>query len=233
MERSVIAGASNYSLASQGDGAFQTAHAVAMRAFILCALLCGCTASPVAVLPQAPAETSIYLVPQGGHTGIAVRRADIPDPLWPEKRDFPHADYLEVGWGERDFYMAEAPGPWLWFKAAFFPNRSVLHLAGIRGDLAVFFPSSEIIELPLSRPALDGLLRYVDQAFARDDRAAAEPLGPGQYGDSRFYPGRETFHLLRTCNVWTAGALRAAGLPVRDAITLDGLMSQVRALRAR
>jgi hypothetical protein len=59
------------------------------------------------------------------------------------------------------------------------------------------------------------------------------PLAAGHYGDSRFYPGREPFHLLRTCNVWTAGALRAAGLSVRDAITLDGLMSQVRPLRAR
>ena len=64
-------------------------------------------------------------------------------------------------------------------------------------------------------------------------RAAAEALGPGHHGDSRFYPGRETFRLLRTCNVWTAGALRAPGFPVRNAITLDGLMSRVRALRAR
>jgi uncharacterized protein (TIGR02117 family) len=204
-----------------------------MRALLLGCLLCGCAATQVAVLPEAPAAASIFLVPQGGHTGIAVRRADIPAPLWPEKRDFPAADYLEVGWGERDFYMAQTAGPWLSFKAAFLPNRSVLHVAGVRGDLAAFFRQSEIVEISLSRPALDGLLRYVDQAFARDGRAAAEALGPGQYGDSRFYPGRETFHLLRTCNVWTAGALRAAGLPVRDAIMLDGLMSQVRALRAR
>ena len=204
-----------------------------MRALLLCCLLVGCANSPVAVLPQAPLETSIFLVPQGGHTGIAVRRADIPDPLWPEKRDFPHADYLEVGWGERDFYMAETPGPWLWFKAAFFPNRSVLHVAGIRGELAPSFPGSEILELRVSRPALEGLLRYVHDAFERDGTGAAAPLARGLYGDSRFYPGRETFHLLRTCNVWTAGALRAAGLPVRNAITLDGLMRQVRALRAR
>jgi len=129
--------------------------------------------------------------------------------------------------------MTESAGPWLSFKAAFFPNRSVAHVAGVRGELAAFFPQSEIVEIRLSRPALDGLLRYVDQAFARDGRAAAEALGPGHYGNSRFYPGRETFHLLRTCNVETARALRAAGLPVRNAITLDGFMSQVRPLRAR
>jgi len=80
----------------------------------------------------------------------------------PEKRDFPAADYLEVGWGERDFDMAETAGLWLLFMAAFLPNRSVLHVAGVRGELAGFFPQSEIVEIRLSRPALDGPLRYVD-----------------------------------------------------------------------
>ena len=222
-----MVGALNYSVALQGDRAFQTAHARTMRALLLCCLLIGCANSPVADPPQAPPETSIFVVPQGGHTGIAVRRADIPEPLLPEKRDFRQADYLEIGWGERDFYMAETAGPWLSFKAAFLPNRSVLHVAGVRGELASFFRGSEIVELHVSRPALEGLLRYVHDAFERDGRAAAEPLGRG------FYPGRETFHLLRTCNVWTAGALRAAGLPVRDANTDEGIMTQVRALRAR
>ncbi|MDH3319867.1 MAG: DUF2459 domain-containing protein, partial [Betaproteobacteria bacterium] len=117
-----------------------------MRALLLCCLLCGCAASPVALLPEAPAAASIFLVPQGGHTGIAVRRADIAEALLPEKRDFPAADYLEIGWGERDFYMAQSAGPWLSFKAAFFPNRSVVHLVGVRGGLGARFPGSEIVE---------------------------------------------------------------------------------------
>ena len=197
-----------------------------MRALLLCCLLCGCAALPVATLPEAPLETSIFLVPQGGHTGIAVRHADIPAALLPEKRDFPDADFLEFGWGDRDFYMAEAAGPWLAFKAAFLPTPSAVHVAGIHGALDAHFPQSEIVEIRLSRAALEALLRYVHESFTRDG-AAAEPLGRG------FYAGRDTFHLLRTCNVWTAGALRAAGLPVRNAITVQGILSQVRPLRAR
>lgn len=227
MGESVIAGASDYSVRSLRDGAFQTAHAGAVRALLFACLLCGCASSPVAVLPQAPADASVLLVPQGGHTGIAVRRTDIPEPLLPEKRDFPLADYLEFGWGDRDFYMTEFPGPWVTFKAAFLPTRSVVHVAAVRGAPASSFPGSEILELRVSRPALEGLLRYVHDSFARDGRGAAEPLGRG------FYSGREKFHLLRTCNVWTAGALRAAGLPVRDAITVEGIMRQARPLAAR
>ena len=198
-----------------------------MRAFTLCLVLCGCAAAPVAHMPDAPAEVSVFVVPQGGHTGLAVRRADIPQTLLPEKRDFPRAVYLEFGWGDRDFYMAESPGPWVTFKAAFLPTRSVVHVAGVRGELASFFRGSEILELHVSRPALEGLLRYVRDAFERDGQSVAEPLGRG------FYPGRETFHLLRTCNVWTAGALRAAGLPVHDALTVEGILAQVRPLSRR
>jgi uncharacterized protein (TIGR02117 family) len=197
-----------------------------MRALLLCCLLAGCASSPVAELPQAPLETSIFLVPQGGHTGIAMRHADIPAALLPEKRDFPDADFLEFGWGDRDFYMAETAGPWLAFKAAFLPTHSAVHVAAIRGALDAHFPQSEIVQIRLSRPALELLLHYVHDAFRREG-GASEPLGRG------FYAGRDTFHLLRTCNVWTAGALRAAGLPVRNAITVEGILSQARLLRAR
>ena len=197
-----------------------------MRALLLCCLLAGCANSPVAVLPRVPLETSIFLVPQGGHTGIAVRHADIPAALLPEKRDFPDADLLEFGWGDRDFYMAESAGPWLAFKAAFLPTPSAVHVAGIRGVLDAHFAQSEIVEIRLSRAALERVLHYVHDTFQREG-GASEPLGRG------FYAGRDTFHLLRTCNVWTAGALRTAGLPVRNAITVEGILSQVRPLRAR
>jgi len=196
-----------------------------MRTWALGLVLCGCGAVPVAQHPAAPADVPVYVVPQGGHTGIAVRRTDIPSPLVPEKRDFPGADYLEFGWGDREFYMAESPGPWLSFKAAFLPTSSVVHVAGVRGEPGAYFTGAEVVELRVSRPALEGLLRYVHNAFERAHGAAA-PLGRG------FYPGRESFHLLRTCNVWTAGALRAAGLPVHDALTVEGILAQVRPLSA-
>ena len=188
--------------------------------------MCACASGPIAPLPDAPAELPVFVVPQGGHTGIAVRRADIPAGLVPERRDFPAADYLEFGWGDREFYMADAPTSGVSFRAAFVPTPSAVHVAGVRGDLAAGFPGAEIVEIRVSRPALEGLLRHVHASFAREGDAAPS-LGRG------FYPGRESFHLFRTCNVWTAGALRAAGLPVQSALTVEGIMAQVRPLSRR
>jgi uncharacterized protein (TIGR02117 family) len=173
----------------------------------------------------------VFLVAHEKHSGIAVRRADIPAGMWPETRDFPQADYFEVGWGDRDYYYGRNQGFADALRAAFGANNpSVLHVAGVRGSLAQSFPASEIIEVKLSRNGFERLIRYIHGAHDRAGKPVATPLGPGLYGDSRFYPGWETFNLARTCNVWTARGLRGAGLPIEDSIMREGLMSQARAI---
>jgi uncharacterized protein (TIGR02117 family) len=189
-----------------------------------------------AAAPPGPAEpqsagpgVAVYLVAHDKHSGIAVRRADIPAGLWPESRDFPQAEFLEVGWGDRDYYYGRNQGLVSTLRSAlWFDNPSVLHVAGVRGTLTESFPASEIIEIALSRDGFERLVRYIHDAYDRAGAPVVAPLGPGLYGDSRFYPGWESFSLLRTCNVWTARGLRGAGLPVHDSITLEGLMSQAR-----
>ena len=190
-----------------------------------------------AVPPPGPAEpqgsgpgVAVYLVAHDKHSGIAVRRADIPAGLWPESRDFPQAQYLEVGWGARDYYMGRDQGFWGTMKAALGQTSSVLHVAGVRGPLAENFLASEIIEVQLSRDGFERLIRYINDAYDRAGAPVVAPLGPGLYGDSRFYPAWESFNLFRTCNVWTARGLRGAGLPVHDSITMEGLLSQARGI---
>jgi uncharacterized protein (TIGR02117 family) len=187
---------------------------------------------PNPVEPQGGGPSiAVYLVAHDKHSGIAIRRADIPAGLLPESRDFPDADYLEVGWGEREYYYGRDQGFIGTLRAAFAPNnRSVLHVAGVRGPLTANFPASEIIEVMLSRDGFERLARYIHDAYDRGGAPVVAPLGPGLYGDSRFYPARESFNLLRTCNVWTARGLRGAGLPIDDSITMEGVMSQARAI---
>ena len=191
-----------------------------------------------AVPPPGPAElqdggprVAVYLVAHDKHSGIVIRRADIPARLWPEIRDFPLAEYLEVGWGDRDYYYGRNQSLSGTLRAAFGSNNpSVLHVAGVRGPLAENFPASEIIEVMLPRDGFEQLIRYIHDAYDRAGAPAATALGPGLYGDGRFYPAWESFNLLRTCNVWTARGLRVAGLPVHDSIMREGLMSQARAI---
>lgn len=192
-------------------------------------VLWGCATPPAE--PARPQDgepaAAVYLVAHDGHTGIAVRRADIPAGLWPESRDFPQAEYLEVGWGNRDYYYGRNQGLW-GTLTALLPSPSVLHVAGFRGAPTDYFRANEIVELAIPIDGFKLLVRYIHDAYERAGELPAAALGPGLYGESRFYPAWESFHLFRTCNVWTARALRAAGLPFRDSITMEGLMSQAR-----
>ncbi len=195
------------------------------------ALLCACTTPTVEpIAHEGEPTTRIYLVGHGWHTGLIIRHTDVPEVLWPEAGDFPQAEYLEIGWGDHDYYQTRDPGWWTTLKAALVPTQSVLHVVGFRAPPTAYFATSEVIELRLPHTAIEPLAKYIHDAFARENTLPVASLGSGLYGDSRFYPARESFHLFNTCNVWTARALRSAGLPVRDAITTEGLMAQMRRL---
>ena len=193
---------------------------------------CYACAAPVRDVLPSPSESepgkTIYLVSHGWHAGIVLQRDKIPDSIWPAPVDFPDVQYLEVGWGDMDYYQTPDPHMGLILKAALLPTASVLHIVGFNGPVQAYFPYSEIIRIELSSAGFEHLIRTIAESFARDEAGNATSLVPGLYGNSRFYLSSECYHLFNTCNVWTARALRATGLaiiPVR-AITVENLMSQ-------
>jgi uncharacterized protein (TIGR02117 family) len=198
---------------------------------LLLAASCGACAAPVRDAPvpgESEPRKTIYLVSHGWHAGIVLRRADIPDSIWPELGGFPNTEYLEVGWGDMDYYQTPDPHTGLILNAALLPTASVLHIVGFNGSVPAYFPYSEIIGIELPSAGFEHLSRTITASFATDEAGNTTSLGPGLYGNSRFYLSRETYHLFNTCNVWTARALRAAGLPITPAraITTENLMSQ-------
>ena len=173
----------------------------------------------------------MYLVSHGWHVGLAVRRADVSPGLWPESTAFGAVRYLEVGWGDGDYYPAVRGNPGLALKAAFGSESSVLHVAGIDAPLTAFFSESEIIEVPLSPRGFEALIRLIRSAYARDEAGRAIVAGPGIYGVSRFYRATGQYRLRDNSNHWTAKALAAAGCPIdpADIMTAGSLMDRASA----
>lgn len=186
-------------------------------------LLLACATPPPGLFPPDPGEpiTSIYLVSHGWHAGIVVKRADIPAGTWPQHEDFPDSEYLEVGWGDKDYYMTPEPGLWITLKAGLLPSASVLHVVGFNGPATTFFPRNEVIRIDLSRAGFKRLCRFLEDGYARDETAPSQPLGSSPYANGRFFLAREKYHIFNTCNAWTARALREAGIPIMPASNLS------------
>lgn len=199
---------------------------------ILVLLLAACAGPIKGLYPPEPGEPTrqIHVINLGWHTDIALRRADISKNSWPEIQDFPDVDYLEVGWGDWDFYQAPKTRSGLALKAALLPTRSVLHVVGFNTSVQNYFPNSGIIEITLSEEGFERLSRFIAQSYAGENTDTTAPLGPGHYPNSRFYPARGTFHLFNNCNTWVARALRSAGCPITPiyAITAGNVMYQAR-----
>jgi uncharacterized protein (TIGR02117 family) len=197
------------------------------------AVSCSTCAAPVSET-LAPSESeplkTIYLVNHGWHAGIVLRRADIPDNIWPKLGNLLDMEYLEVGWGDMDYY--QIPDPHLGFilKAALLPTASVLHIVGFNDHVPAYFPYSEIIRIELSSAGFERLSRTIASSFALDKAGNTTSPSPGRYGNSRFYLSRETYHMFNSCNIWAARALRTAGIPFTPATAMStgNLMSQAR-----
>ena len=199
-------------------------------------MLAGCAGSP----PVAVTETDngpsriLHVANHGWHTGLIVRSADIPREAWPGRRDFPEARYLELGWGDREYYVREDPGIWVGLRALLWPTDSAIHAVAVRGAIEREFPASEIVGLRVPEAGFQRLVEFVAASHARDSAGDWIVLGPGQRPDrSRFYASERRFHLFETCNTWVARALREAGVPVdpRAVITAGSLVRQVRSAR--
>src|SRR5262249_46473216 len=72
----------------------------------------------------------VWVVNPGWHPGLAVPARGVPCQLRSEPDRDSRAEYVEVGWGQRDFYQAREPTSGLAVRAAVWPSASALHVAG-------------------------------------------------------------------------------------------------------
>ena len=159
---------------------------------------------------------TIYVVDHGWHTGIIIRSAQIDTTYQDMIKYFPRGEYLEIGWGDADFYQNPSMDVdfWLAFKAAVLPTKSVMHIVAFDQPPDRYFSYSTLISIPVDSAGFVRMLRFISEHFERDEQGRVIPLGKGLYGNSRFYKSEQIYILPKTCNVWTAQALKEAGLPL-------------------
>lgn len=162
----------------------------------------------------------VYLVSNGVHVDVLVP-ASRPEQDWrawlPEEAGLPWSPLLAFGWGERNFYLNVPEWgdltPGVALRAVFLPSRTAMHVSAWSGR-----PSEhdQVHLLRLTPEAYADLVAYIRSGFELDDSNRPILLDhPGYRGandpPNRFFAGRGSYSMLRTCNTWSNGAVRAMG----------------------
>jgi hypothetical protein len=181
-------------------------------------LVLGALALPAcASLPEPPACTmaggpALWLLDAGWHTEIGLPPAALPAEI---AAPFAQAALLFMGFGKRDFMMAEAPGLAEWLAGPI-PGPAAMQVTAWPG------PPSRALRLPLAPEALPALAAALATSFTPG------PVLIESRSNRRFYAAARGYSLAYTCNSWTAEMLAAAGLPIRaeGVVLAGGVMAQ-------
>lgn len=168
--------------------------------------------------PTEPPGIEAYVLSNGVHTDLVlqVRNAAIDWTTLFDPRDAkappPDAEFVAIGWGDRDFYLHTPTWADLTLRRAVGAlsgaNASLLHVTWLtRAQLR-----QGAYAMPLSQRQYLALVAHVRGSLP-DGRAIALP-GAGYGPDDTFYEAVGSYHLFETCNTWTGRGLRRAGVPV-------------------
>lgn len=169
-----------------------------------------------------PDGIPIYIVSNGFHTDVVlpVREArtghdwlrELGQPALAAR--FARYPYVAFGWGNEGFYLGSmqgkfpGPGPIL---GAAFPSRTLMHVDFYR---AAPDSGQQVVPLRVTPTQYQRLVAYVRRSFAPPDSLGRYALrqASGYTAEDFFFRARGRYHLLRTCNDWTARTLRQAGI---------------------
>jgi hypothetical protein len=175
-------------------------------------------AAPLSSLPspRSGSARTVYVVHHGAlHTGLTVKRADIPRGNWPANRDYARRKYIEVGWGEDDGYRKPLTSG-IAMKALAGSKRTVLLSDGFSQAIRAKYnnPKFTVLAVDLSEAGFARLCDHIQQTYALNEQGEPIRLGAG------WYRARGTYSAFNTCNTWVASGLRKAGCPITPALCL-------------
>lgn len=182
------------------------------------------------VICQEQLKQSIYVVNYRWHTGIILNRSNVVENLPAIANDFINSEHIEIGWGDKDFYMARNESLWLALNAVLVPTKSVIHVTGLKQHPTKIYPKDKLVEIELTTKEFDQIVSYINNSFYCNEKKQIVKLGKGLYDNSQFYLSKEKYHLFKTCNVWIAKGLKTAGVPINPtrSVTSNQLFKQLK-----
>ena len=145
-------------------------------------------------------------------------------------KNFINYKYIDIGWGDEDFYQNPDPDYLLGAKAILVPTNSVIRIEG--SDLTI----NKIVEwgdfsirFDLTGEQFKNLCEFINDSFSKDNDKNL--IISSQKNNNRiiFYKSRLKYHLFNTCNTWIAEAFENCGFEISSSsvITAENLFEEI------
>jgi hypothetical protein len=154
----------------------------------------------------------VYVVKRAWHIDIGFAADDLRPPLRGVLEQFPAANYLEFGFGDRQYLMAKhkKTGTLL---SALLPGPGLILGTGLKATPEEAFGANNVIRLAVTPGQLQSIQTFVWQTLSHQSRDV-KPIADGPYGGSLFYATATHYSAINTCNTWAAQALQSGALAV-------------------
>ena len=163
---------------------------------------------------RADPQAIVYLARRGWHIDIGFRVADLEPPLAVVAQDFPNAQYVFFGFGDRR-YLVSRNKNFPNMLAALWPGAGLVLATGLVATPEEAFGAGHVIRLRVSPAQRRNGQNFIWNALAKAD-GAASLVAKGPYPGSLYYSAVPTYSAIRTCNTWVAEALQSSGLAIRS-----------------
>jgi hypothetical protein len=205
----------------------------------LAASLVAAPCSSVAQSPAAPQEPAvIYVARRGWHVDVGFAAADLQPPLKSLMNEFPGAQYLFFGFGDRHYLLAkDRSAPVM--LAALWPGLGMILVTGLKSPPSSAFGGPHVASLAVTVRQASDAQTFVWQSLVKQSgKQSTEDVksyAPGPYEGSMYFQATPKYSAFHTCNTWAAESLAAAALPIHSArvIFAGQLWSQVRRLEKK
>lgn len=177
-------------------------------------------------------KRTIYLIKYYWHVGILIEIDSTALAGIPVLSRFNDYRFVDIGWGDEDFFQDSETDYYNAAKAILFPTESVIKITAHQSDVAGIIRWSDFcIKIKVTDNQYSRLLEYINKSFLveNDEYFITSSFAEGAIV---FYKSVHKYHLFNTCNTWVAEALETAGCGVSKSgiITAEDLFVEVKTI---
>lgn len=183
---------------------------------------------------QNDGEMYIYVQSNGIHTDVCLPteneivdwKAYIPQVPYDLSQG---SEFITIGWGDKGFFLDTPEWSDLTFStafnAAFTPSPTAMHVK-YSAEPAI---NENRVKVYLSKKQYKKMVDFIKNTFVEKDNSVVLIPNKGYTNYDNFYEAKNSYHLFRTCNIFTNQALKTAEIKTSVwALFPDGILRYLR-----